>query len=184
MKKKGEDFEKFSLLLLELQRRLKGDVSMMSAEALGSDADSGDNRAPIHPAEVGTHSFEQEFTLIAVEQTTAIAWSKSKLLLIGLSKASTVNAKSAVVAFPKRVSKCCRILPTVSSVPLTLAGDSRSMLRSQSMPQWVTFALLGHRGSCSRLGVEGCDLFVARHAWRPTDLLAHRKLRGHSNSRQ
>jgi DnaK suppressor protein len=63
MKKKAEDFEKFRLLLLELQRRLRGDVTMMSAEALGSEADSGDNRAPIHPAEVGTHSFEQEFTL-------------------------------------------------------------------------------------------------------------------------
>ncbi len=37
---------------------------MMSAEALGGmDSDSGDNRAPIHPAEIGTHSFEQEFTL-------------------------------------------------------------------------------------------------------------------------
>jgi DnaK suppressor protein len=64
MKKKTNEFERFRQLLLELQRRLKGDVSMMSAEALGgSDADSGDNRAPIHPAEVGTHSFEQEFTL-------------------------------------------------------------------------------------------------------------------------
>ena len=64
MKKKKEDFEKFRQLLLELQRRLRGDVDMLSAEALGgTDADSGDNHAPIHPAEVGTHSFEQEFTL-------------------------------------------------------------------------------------------------------------------------
>jgi DnaK suppressor protein len=62
--KKKEDFEKFRVLLHELQRRLKGDVNMMSAEALGgNDSDSGDNRAPIHPADVGTHSFEQEFTL-------------------------------------------------------------------------------------------------------------------------
>ncbi len=64
MKKKAEEFEKFRQLLLELKRRLRGDVDMMSAEALGdSDAGAGDNRAPIHPAEVGTHSFEQEFTL-------------------------------------------------------------------------------------------------------------------------
>lgn len=34
----------------------------MSREALGSEAAAA-NRAPIHPAEVGTHSFEQEFTL-------------------------------------------------------------------------------------------------------------------------
>ncbi|MGN6135519.1 MAG: TraR/DksA family transcriptional regulator [Aureliella sp.] len=64
MKKNADDYAKFRSLLLELQRRLKGDVHMMTAEALGGDdADSGDNRAPIHPAEVGTHSFEQEFTL-------------------------------------------------------------------------------------------------------------------------
>ena len=62
--KKTEDFEKFRLMLVELQRRLKGDVHMLSAEALGGVAsDSGDNRAPTHPAELGTHSFEQEFTL-------------------------------------------------------------------------------------------------------------------------
>ena len=34
---------------------------MLSQEALGNEEDS--NRAPLHPAEVGTHSFEQEFTL-------------------------------------------------------------------------------------------------------------------------
>ena len=35
---------------------------MMSQEALGAEG-SRDNHAPLHPAEVGTHSFEQEFTL-------------------------------------------------------------------------------------------------------------------------
>lgn len=36
---------------------------MMSEEALGSEDGAIDNHAPIHPAEVGSHSFEQEFTL-------------------------------------------------------------------------------------------------------------------------
>lgn len=63
-KMSAADLEKFRAMLIELQRRLKGDVEMMSVEALGGvDSDSGDNRAPIHPAEAGTHSFEQEFTL-------------------------------------------------------------------------------------------------------------------------
>ncbi|MCR9292719.1 MAG: TraR/DksA C4-type zinc finger protein [bacterium] len=35
---------------------------MMSQEALGPEGGSA-NPAPLHPAEVGTHSFEQEFTL-------------------------------------------------------------------------------------------------------------------------
>lgn len=54
---------KFRVLLLTLRRRLIGDVNMMSQEALGGSDSAADNHAPIHPAEVGTHSFEQEFTL-------------------------------------------------------------------------------------------------------------------------
>lgn len=50
-------------MLVTLRRRLHGDVSMMSQEALGGSDGAADNHAPIHPAEVGTHSFEQEFTL-------------------------------------------------------------------------------------------------------------------------
>lgn len=59
----GADFDKFRLLLLTLRHRLIGDVNMMSREALGGSDGAADNHAPIHPAEVGTHSFEQEFTL-------------------------------------------------------------------------------------------------------------------------
>lgn len=56
-----EDYSKFKTMLYSLRHRLLGDVSMMSQEALGDGA--SDNHAPIHPAEVGSHSFEQEFTL-------------------------------------------------------------------------------------------------------------------------
>jgi DnaK suppressor protein len=60
---KVEDFGKFKQLLLSVRQRLIGDVNMMSQEALGGSDGAADNHAPIHPAEVGTHSFEQEFTL-------------------------------------------------------------------------------------------------------------------------
>ncbi len=57
------DFEKFREMLLLLRSRLHGDVNMMSEEALGGmDGEFSDNRAPLHPADVGSHSFEQEFT--------------------------------------------------------------------------------------------------------------------------
>lgn len=56
------NIEKFRPILLALRARLRGDVNMMSKEALGPDGNS-DSRAPLHPAEIGTHSFEQEFTL-------------------------------------------------------------------------------------------------------------------------
>ncbi len=39
----------------------------MSQEALGANGVT-DNPAPLHPAEVGTHSFEQEFTLKRMTQ--------------------------------------------------------------------------------------------------------------------
>ncbi len=58
------DFEKFREMLLTLRSRLRGDFTMMSEEALGGmDGEFSDNRAPLHPADVGSHSFEQEFTL-------------------------------------------------------------------------------------------------------------------------
>ena len=59
----GGDYARFRELLLAFRHRLVGDVSMMSREALGGSDGAADNHAPIHPAEVGTHSFEQEFTL-------------------------------------------------------------------------------------------------------------------------
>lgn len=60
VKFKPEAIEKFRNALLTLRARLYGDVNMLSQEALGDEESS---RAPLHPAEVGTHSFEQEFTL-------------------------------------------------------------------------------------------------------------------------
>lgn len=61
--RRTEDYGKFRTMLLALRHRLLGDVNMMSQEALGGSDGAADNHAPIHPAEVGSHSFEQEFTL-------------------------------------------------------------------------------------------------------------------------
>lgn len=61
--RKVEDYSKFRTQLIALRHRLLGDVNMMSQEALGGSDSAADNHAPIHPAEVGSHSFEQEFTL-------------------------------------------------------------------------------------------------------------------------
>ena len=61
---KSADMAKFRSLLLAIRQRLIGDVNMMAQEALGgAETQSGDNRAPLHTADAGTHSFEQEFTL-------------------------------------------------------------------------------------------------------------------------
>lgn len=59
----ADDLARFKAILMQKRSRLRGDVAMMSEEALGGEDGAVDNHAPIHPAEVGSHSFEQEFTL-------------------------------------------------------------------------------------------------------------------------
>jgi DnaK suppressor protein len=52
--------------LIALRSRLKGDVSHLASEALhsnGGEGSGGLSNAPLHPADLGTDSFEQEFTL-------------------------------------------------------------------------------------------------------------------------
>lgn len=77
-----QDLTHFKTVLVEKRRRLFGDVAMMSEEALGSEDAAIDNHAPIHPAEVGSHSFEQEFTLGLVSRDG----DKIKLIDIALEK--------------------------------------------------------------------------------------------------
>jgi RNA polymerase-binding transcription factor DksA len=52
--------------LLALQQRLEGDVSCLAEEALGKPGEEGGgnlSHVPIHLADLGTDSFEQQFTL-------------------------------------------------------------------------------------------------------------------------
>ncbi len=60
------DLATFRDTLLNLQARLTGDVSHLASEALrsgGGDASGNLSNAPLHPADLGTDNFEQEFTL-------------------------------------------------------------------------------------------------------------------------
>jgi RNA polymerase-binding transcription factor DksA len=52
--------------LMNLHARLTGDVSHLANEALrsgGAEAGGSLSNAPLHPADLGTDNFEQEFTL-------------------------------------------------------------------------------------------------------------------------
>ena len=51
--------------LLQLRARLRGDLSAMADAALNSE--SNEVTAPIHMADVGTDNFEQENTLVLME---------------------------------------------------------------------------------------------------------------------
>src|SRR5690606_4712516 len=61
---KSKDVEQFRELLLNLQARLRGDVLTLSTGALGSSADS---KSPTHMAELGTETYEQDFSLRVME---------------------------------------------------------------------------------------------------------------------
>jgi RNA polymerase-binding transcription factor DksA len=59
------DLERFRTTLLSLRQRLTGDVSHLADEALrarGGEASGSLSNAPLHPADLGTDNYEQEFT--------------------------------------------------------------------------------------------------------------------------
>ncbi len=59
-----KDLEQFKALLREEQSRVLGDVHTLSSSALGSDFDS---KSPTHMAELGTETYEQDFSLRVME---------------------------------------------------------------------------------------------------------------------
>lgn len=61
---KAKDLEQFRELLVILQARLRGDVQTLTTGALGSTADS---KCPTHMAELGTETYEQDFSLRVME---------------------------------------------------------------------------------------------------------------------
>jgi len=61
---KSKDLEQFHDLLVSLQLRLQGDVQTLSTGALGSASDS---KSPTHMAELGTETYEQDFSLRIME---------------------------------------------------------------------------------------------------------------------
>jgi DnaK suppressor protein len=71
---KKAELTEFRELLENMQARLRGDVRQLTSEALGADRQDsgGDSKSPTHMAELGSDTFEQDFTLslAANEQET------------------------------------------------------------------------------------------------------------------
>lgn len=61
---KKKDLDQFKELLIALDARLRGDVQTLSSGALGTGSDS---RTPTHMAELGTETYEQDFSLRVME---------------------------------------------------------------------------------------------------------------------
>ena len=64
---KTAELEDFRILLLNLQARLRGDVEQLTSEALNHSEGGADSRSPTHIAELGTDTYEQDFSLRRVE---------------------------------------------------------------------------------------------------------------------
>lgn len=61
---KAKDLDQFKAILLDLQSRMRGDVSALTDGALGNELDS---KSPTHMAELGTETYEQDFSLRMME---------------------------------------------------------------------------------------------------------------------
>lgn len=66
MSMKKADLEKYKRLLLALRSRLRGDVSHLADSGLQL-SNSGVSSVPIHLADMGTDTYEQDFTISLME---------------------------------------------------------------------------------------------------------------------
>lgn len=66
---KQQELDDYRILLENLRVRLKGDMSQLQSDALGSDRvdSSSESKSPTHMAELGSEAFEQDFALSLVE---------------------------------------------------------------------------------------------------------------------
>jgi DnaK suppressor protein len=65
------DLDRYRQQLLTLAKRITGDVSELSGEALrqtGGEASGSLSNTPLHPADLGTDSFDQEVNLTLLEK--------------------------------------------------------------------------------------------------------------------
>jgi len=66
---KRQELDEYRDLLEILAARLRGDMTQLTSEALGSDREEGasESKSPTHMAELGSEAFEQDFALSLVE---------------------------------------------------------------------------------------------------------------------
>jgi DnaK suppressor protein len=63
---KKKDLDEFKALLRQYQSRVRGDVQQLTKGAL--DGGQGESKSPTHMAELGTDTFEQDFSLGVAER--------------------------------------------------------------------------------------------------------------------
>jgi DnaK suppressor protein len=66
------ELNEFKKLLLSWRARLRGDVEHLTDSALDRGDGNGESRSPTHLAELGTETYEQDFSLRVVENDQEI----------------------------------------------------------------------------------------------------------------
>ncbi|MDB5337643.1 MAG: yocK 1 [Planctomycetaceae bacterium] len=107
---KRQELDEYRVLLEILRARLRGDMSQLTSDALGSDREEGstESKSPTHMAELGSEAFEQDFALSLVENEQGIldeiaeALERIKTGTYGLCLMCLESGKSATqAAIPK-----------------------------------------------------------------------------------
>lgn len=62
-----QDLEHYRKLLVTMKGSVRGDVEMLTAESLSEESGIATGGYPTHPADIGTESYDQEFTLELLE---------------------------------------------------------------------------------------------------------------------
>ena len=88
---KSKDMEQLRELLLSLQARLRGDVQTLTSSALEAAADS---KSPTHMAELGTETYEQDFSLRVMESEQEVL-KEIRIALKKIEDGATESAKAA-----------------------------------------------------------------------------------------
>ncbi|QDU81058.1 General stress protein 16O [Polystyrenella longa] len=69
---KENEFERYRQMLLVIRTRLRGEMEQLTSEALDRSDLAGESRSPTHMADMGTDSFEQDFTLRFAENEAEV----------------------------------------------------------------------------------------------------------------
>ncbi len=102
---KKVEMKPFKELLLELRRRLRGDVAGMANTALSQSGDamnSEPSTIPSHIADLGSETFEQDNTLRLLDNDGEVL-GEIEALLKGLKRGFMVLASSASTRSPRPV---------------------------------------------------------------------------------
>ena len=117
------DLESFRVLLTQLRREVSGDISDLEADAFSTD---GDRLSVDNPADIGSESFAQEFSLELLQRDEATLAEIDEAL--DRVKAGTFGlCESCEEPIPRRASTPCPTRASASSASARTSDGSEGL---------------------------------------------------------